>query len=606
MRRYFRRAAAGLLCLALLLGLAPMGTAASELHFRTIISPQYQDARAFSEDLAAVKQNGLWGYIDRNGKTVIPFAYDVACSFSEGKAIVAKSQKSKYNEDDRVLSWGMVDRENHYTPLQAEYTYGFDQFETYYYGEELESGSYSYIHYYNGVVLLREGAYPRAFDADGKELLAGTTVSPQFAPTEGSMTVRYAEGSGYVKAATIAGGGGEKLLDGQTFDAARPFNQGLAMVADYSPEGPLHWRVIDTAGKTVIPGPFLNFYVTDYYGEFRVFGDGGLASVQNIDGKWGAIDKTGKVVIPFEYDALHPFVEGLAAFQKDGKAGYLDCDGNIIIRPEYNDASDFRDGIAVVMEDTVARCIDRTGSKIQGADKLPTEFYFRENGLNMAGEAVYLIEAPERYVLVKEYGKYGFGKIDFTPSRPTSGEMDAWAEAEVLQAVEAGLIPARQQNLYRMDITRRDFAALVIQLIEKTENREIQEIIREETGKSLYTLIGDSPFRDTQELQVVAAHALGIINGVGDRRFDPYSPITRQDAAALLMRTAQYLGQSAQGVPKQFSDAGEISDYARTAVEFVSASGVMNGTEETRFSPKLHYTRQQAYLTFLRLYQNLK
>jgi peptidoglycan/xylan/chitin deacetylase (PgdA/CDA1 family) len=43
----------------------------------------------FSENLAAVKHNGKYGYIDRNGGVVIPFIFEKAGPFSEGLAAVS-------------------------------------------------------------------------------------------------------------------------------------------------------------------------------------------------------------------------------------------------------------------------------------------------------------------------------------------------------------------------------------------------------------------------------------------------------------------------------------------------------------------------------------
>ena len=49
----------------------------------------------FSEDLAAVRCGGKYGYIDRAGKTIIPLIYDEAYSFSaEGLATVVKNGRT--------------------------------------------------------------------------------------------------------------------------------------------------------------------------------------------------------------------------------------------------------------------------------------------------------------------------------------------------------------------------------------------------------------------------------------------------------------------------------------------------------------------------------
>ena len=60
---------------------------------KEVIPFSYDDAYSFSEGLALVKKAIKWGYVDKNGKEVIPFSYDDACSFSEGLARVYKDGK---------------------------------------------------------------------------------------------------------------------------------------------------------------------------------------------------------------------------------------------------------------------------------------------------------------------------------------------------------------------------------------------------------------------------------------------------------------------------------------------------------------------------------
>ncbi len=48
-----------------------------------VFDTRYQEARQFIDGLAAVKQNGKWGYINETGKTVIPFQFDWCSSFGE-------------------------------------------------------------------------------------------------------------------------------------------------------------------------------------------------------------------------------------------------------------------------------------------------------------------------------------------------------------------------------------------------------------------------------------------------------------------------------------------------------------------------------------------
>jgi hypothetical protein len=59
-----------------------------------VITPQFDYAGQFSDELALVQQNGMYGYIDRIGRLVIALQYKYASSFSEGLAVVG-------NRDDK-------------------------------------------------------------------------------------------------------------------------------------------------------------------------------------------------------------------------------------------------------------------------------------------------------------------------------------------------------------------------------------------------------------------------------------------------------------------------------------------------------------------------
>ena len=56
-----------------------------------VIEPIYEYAYNFSEGLAAVKQNGKYGFIDKDGNTIVPFEFDeVESSFEDGQAKLIK------------------------------------------------------------------------------------------------------------------------------------------------------------------------------------------------------------------------------------------------------------------------------------------------------------------------------------------------------------------------------------------------------------------------------------------------------------------------------------------------------------------------------------
>lgn len=60
--------------------------------------------------------------------------------------------------------------------------------------------------------------------------------------------------------------------------------------------------------------------------------------------------ETGKEVIPFEYDDMGDYSEGLVWAEKDHKYGYLDITNRVIIQFKYGKAYNFSEGLAAVGE----------------------------------------------------------------------------------------------------------------------------------------------------------------------------------------------------------------------------------------------------------------
>lgn len=79
---------------------------------------------------------------------------------------------------------------------------------------------------------------------------------------------------------------------------------------------------------------------------------------------------------------------------------------------------------------------------------------------------------------------------------------------------------------------------------------------------------------------VGAASSEGIVNGIGGGKFNPDGTITRQDAAVMVFRAAKTMGldtsvSNADGVLAQFGDASKVSSYAKDALAYCYASGIL-------------------------------
>ena len=89
----------------------------------------------------------------------------------------------------------------------------------------------------------------------------------------------------------------------------------------------------------------------------------GLAEVE-LNGKLGVVDKLGKVVVPLKYDDVSHFIDGLAMVKLNYKWGFIDKLGNEIVPLKYYGARDFREGLAAVKLNGKWGFIDKSGKVV--------------------------------------------------------------------------------------------------------------------------------------------------------------------------------------------------------------------------------------------------
>ncbi|MDX6304249.1 MAG: hypothetical protein QOI77_1218, partial [Blastocatellia bacterium] len=66
------------------------------------------------------------------------------------------------------------------------------------------------------------------------------------------------------------------------------------------------------------------------------------------DDQWGFIDRTGKIIIPLQFDSANDFHEGLALVSAKGKKLFVDETGRVVITPQFDIVHDFSEGLAAV------------------------------------------------------------------------------------------------------------------------------------------------------------------------------------------------------------------------------------------------------------------
>ena len=184
----------------------------------------------------------------------------------------------------------------------------------------------------------------------------------------------------------------------------------------------------------------------------------------------------------------------------------------------------------------------------------------------------------------------------FDPEIIEREKVSDWARNEVQLAREYGLLTENTSFYLTRQITRAQFAELIVNMVEKAENHEI------ETLASGY-------FTDCDDLAIRKAAAAGIVNGMGEGLFAPDVTTNREQIATMISRATAYMDlhrdttlTPVAGSIEGFADKDQVSDWAVDGVGLLAANNIMKGTSDTTLSPKSPCTVEQSILLALRVY----
>ena len=139
-----------------------------------------------------------------------------------------------------------------------------------------------------------------------------------------------------------------------------------------------------------------------------------------------------------------------------------------------------------------------------------------------------------------------------------------------------GVINGMGNNLFapNQTMTRAQFCTIVVKAlnIKPLESR----------------VFSDVPSGQWYSGYVGAANANGIVNGVGNSKFNPNGTITRQEAATMVVRAAKVLGLSTSvantdAILNRFSDSNKVASYAKEPLAYCYHSGIL--TAEKTIQP---------------------
>lgn len=372
-----------------------LGAAASCAELRTkvpyaasyLVEPIYEHAGGFSDGLASVYISGKWGFIDKTGRLTVAPQFNpgqvgtfASPKFFEGLAAVNLQRTGPV---DANTLWGYIDKSGHFA-ISPRFRFPMG----------LPSS------FKNGLLVIKFSQHYGFVDSSGNEIipplfnlaygfsegLALVQLNRKFGHIDrtGSFRVKpiydevgsFSEGMADVtlnnKSGFVDANG--NLAIKLKYDWVASFREGVAQVAldrrsnrsrtrsqtalEKVQSTWIDWEYgyIDKNGTEVIP---VRLPMSDWNSLIAHFSEG-LAAFEvpstpqegrrifAARGKFGFIDKAGRVAISPIFDDADAFSEGLAAVKVGQKYGYIDKTGSLLIEAQFDEAESFREGCALV------------------------------------------------------------------------------------------------------------------------------------------------------------------------------------------------------------------------------------------------------------------
>lgn len=245
------------------------------------------------EGLAAVKSNKLWGYMDVNGKIVIPEKYNTVTDFNKGHAIVANN--------DGVF---VIDKQGNETMIKSDTKIkSFKPF-----SEELAAiqidGKYGFVSA-NGIIQIEPKFITVGYFSNGLAWARSKENKLGFINKKGEWVIE------------------PKYVAAKNYDT----KSGIAMVKDKT-----EWIYIDTKGKPIS-------IKEENIESYKEFEDGVALAKSN--GLWGYLSIEGTWTIKPQFEGATEFFNDYARIKKENKWGVINKKGEWVLQPIYDNIKPF-------------------------------------------------------------------------------------------------------------------------------------------------------------------------------------------------------------------------------------------------------------------------
>lgn len=327
----------------------------------------------------AANEDGLFGYINTKGETVIDYQYGLAFDFSPNGLALVADKTDQSLEDLSDLSYPQDYEGFHFRVVDTK-------------GKEVfDLGKYDIV----DIV----GFQDSSLLAVGEKIGVDDDDNPI-----------YRWGFVNEKGEEVIGCQYDRLSNSSAGYAVSAFwSNGWLPVTKNNQQG-----IINEQGKYVIP---LDDQEFDFYNNTRLAYQQGIIAVER-DGKVGFIDENNEIVIPFEYEDASYFgddgrawVEKEVGIDSEGDSeclwGMIDKENNVVIPFEYSRIGFLGDNGLISVEKKVG--IDEDGDPIyrygfidrEGKTVIPYEYEYTSN---FSDESIAAVCGDDGWFLIDEKG----------------------------------------------------------------------------------------------------------------------------------------------------------------------------------------------------------
>ena len=169
-----------------------------------------------------------------------------------------------------------------------------------------------------------------------------------------------------------------------------------------------------------------------------------------------------------------------------------------------------------------------------------------------------------------------------------------WAQEIVTEFYLNQLLPFTLCSDFQQPLTRAELARLCYQFV------------LQQTGWG--EMVFYNPYEDLDDcpdtMAILRCRSIGLMNGTSATTFSPDAPVTREQAAVVLVRLMEYLDGTDYVVEvgtNSYDDARAISSWAEPYVNAATERGVLEGMGGS-FHPQSFMTREQMIVALSRVY----